>query len=120
MTLRRAGLVAAMGSDTTPDATAGTSGATDSGPGAGPGAIEVYWRPHCGFCSRLLAKLEGTGLPMVLHDIWQDPDAAAVVRAAANGNETVPTVGLDGEYLVNPSLNGVLDLVRRRAPALLD
>ncbi len=112
MTLRRAGLMATMTSDTT----AGTAG----GSGGGPGAIDVYWRPHCGFCSRLLAKLEDTGLPVVLHDIWQDPDAAAVVRAAANGNETVPTVGLDGEYLVNPSLNAVLDLVRRRAPALLD
>lgn len=55
-----------------------------------------------------------------MHDIWADPDAAATVRAAAGGNETVPTVGLAGEFLVNPSLDAVIDLVARRAPHLID
>lgn len=82
-------------------------------------AIDLYWRPGCGFCSRLMRKLDGTGLPVRLHNIWEDPEAAAVVRAAARGNETVPTVGVGDRYLVNPSLNSLLDLVRSEAPDLL-
>ena len=54
-----------------------------------------------------------------MHNIWEDPAAAAVVRAAARGNETVPTVGVGDTYLVNPSLNAVLELVAREAPGLL-
>jgi glutaredoxin len=83
-------------------------------------AVDVYWRPGCGFCSRLLRTLDRSGLPLRLHNIWEDPDAAAVVRAAARGNETVPTVGVGDAYLVNPDMNAVLDLVRRSAPGLLD
>ena len=83
-------------------------------------AIDLYWRPGCGFCTALIAKLGRTSLPVRMHDIWEDPEAAAVVRAAARGNETVPTVGVGDEYLVNPSLNAVLELVGRVAPDLLD
>ncbi len=82
--------------------------------------VDLYWRRGCGFCTRLIAKLEGLDLPVRMHDIWADPDAAAVVRSVARGHETVPTVGVGDEHLVNPSLNAVLDLVARRAPHLLD
>ncbi len=99
-----------------------TPPAADPGPdGAIPiDAIDVYWRRGCGFCAALDRKLSRTGLPVRRHDIWADPDAAAVVRSVARGNETVPTVGVGDEHLVNPSLNAVLDLVARRAPHLLD
>ncbi len=82
--------------------------------------VELYWRRGCGFCSRLIRGLEATGLPVRMHDIWADPEAAATVRAAARGNETVPTVGVAGEYLVNPSLDDVVELVGRRAPHLTE
>ncbi len=91
-----------------------------SDPTAPIDAIDLYWRRGCGFCAMLDRKLSRTGLPVRRHDIWADPEAAAVVRSVARGNETVPTVGVGGEHLVNPSLNAVLDLVARRAPHLLD
>jgi mycoredoxin len=55
-------------------------------------AVEVYWRPGCGFCSTLLRGLRRSGLPLRAVDIWRDPEAAALVRSLAGGNETVPTV----------------------------
>jgi len=82
-------------------------------------AVDVYWRQGCGFCTVLLRQLERTGLPLRLHDIWADPDAAATVRAAARGNETVPTVAVGDEFLVNPRLDAVVELVGRRAPHLV-
>lgn len=79
---------------------------------ASPPSIVMYWRPGCGFCSRLRAGLQHLGLPVVEIDIWQDPDAAAFVRSVANGCETVPTVTVGGTSMVNPSPDQVLAAVR--------
>ena len=83
------------------------------------GAVDFYTRPGCGFSARLHRGLERRGIPMRLHDIWSDPDAAATVRAAARGYETVPTVGFGGEMLVNPGVDEVVELLHRRAPHLV-
>jgi mycoredoxin len=48
------------------------------------------------------------GLPVEEVDIWSDPDGAAAVRAAANGNETVPTVRVGDRWFVNPSAREVV------------
>jgi hypothetical protein len=52
-------------------------------------------------------------------NIWEDPEAAARVRAVARGNETVPTVFVGEHALVNPSIRQVTALVRETAPHLL-
>jgi glutaredoxin len=84
-----------------------------------PDALDVYWRPGCPFCSSLKRALKRRKVPMRLHNIWQDPEAAAVVRAAARGNETVPTVVIGGRALVNPSPRAVEALIAEVAPELL-
>ncbi len=83
--------------------------------------LTVYWRPACGFCSSLRRQLEQTDLTYAEVNIWDDPSGAAVVRAYAGGNETVPTVVV-GEVgsaravgLVNPSAREVLAAVQRHA-----
>ena len=81
--------------------------------------VDFYTRPGCGFSARLHRGLEHRGIPMVLHDIWSDPEAAATVRAAARGYETVPTIGFGGEMLVNPGVDEVVDLLNRHAPHLV-
>ena len=76
--------------------------------------ITLYWRPACGFCSSLRRQLDGTDLVVREVNIWDEPTAAATVRAYANGNETVPTVvigepGSDTAVgLVNPTARQVL------------
>ncbi|MGB6057130.1 MAG: glutaredoxin domain-containing protein [Microthrixaceae bacterium] len=95
---------------------------SDSTPPDQTESIVVFWRPGCGFCSRLIAKLNKLDLPMTMVNIWEDPSGAAVVRSVANGNETVPTVvvgGLAGAALVNPSKREVLAAVAEHAPHLL-
>lgn len=47
-------------------------------------------------------------------NIWKDPEAAALVRSVADGNETVPTVVIDGEAMVNPTPGQVASAVRAR------
>ncbi|WP_324415581.1 glutaredoxin domain-containing protein [Phycicoccus sp.] len=70
--------------------------------------VVVYWRPGCAFCERLRRSLGPAGREAAWVDIWRDPDAAAFVRGVNDGNETVPTVVLDGVPHTNPDP----DLVR--------
>jgi mycoredoxin len=81
--------------------------------------VTVYWRPGCLSCSSLLRGLERWGLPFERVDIWEDPEAAAVVRSVTGGAETVPTVLVDDLALVNPSTRDVLRVVAERAPEIL-
>lgn len=76
----------------------------------------VYWRPGCLFCGRLLRGLERRGVPHVRRNIWQDEAAAAEVRAATGGSETVPTVKVGTQMLVNPSTSQVVSTIHRRDP----
>lgn len=81
--------------------------------------ITVYWRPGCGFCSSLFRQLDRTGVAYERVNIWDEPDAAAAVRAAARGNETVPTVAVGGVMLVNPDVHQLLAVVADVAPSSL-
>jgi glutaredoxin len=78
-----------------------------------PARITVYWRPGCVFCRRLRFVLWWHRLSVRQVNIWRDPDAAAFVRSVAGGNETVPTVVIDGRPMVNPAPRQVIAAVRR-------
>ena len=82
-------------------------------------AIHYYWRPGCPFCSMLRRGLDKAGLATTDHNIWDDPEAAAVVRSFADGNETVPTVVIGEVGFVNPSAKQVVEHLERCAPHLL-
>lgn len=84
-----------------------------------PQQIDLYWRPGCGFCSGLRRGLDKAGLDRVEHNIWDDPNDAAIVRRYANGNETVPTVVIGEHGLVNPSPKQLLAFLGEHAPHLL-
>ncbi|MFI6234938.1 glutaredoxin domain-containing protein [Micromonospora sp. NPDC050784] len=62
----------------------------------------VYWRPGCHYCLRLRFSLGRLARRAHWVDIWHDPAAAAAVRAVAGGNETVPTIVLGDQAVVNP------------------
>jgi mycoredoxin len=82
-------------------------------------AVHYYWRPGCPFCTMLRRGLDKAGIETVDHNIWDDPQAAAVVREHAGGNETVPTVVIDGVGLVNPKARQVVEHLAAVAPHLL-
>ncbi len=79
-------------------------------------SITVFWRPGCPFCMSLERSLGKLGIDYERRNIWEDPDAAAQVRAVANGNETVPTVIVGSQFMVNPSGREVLELMRQEMP----
>jgi len=64
--------------------------------------VVVYWRPGCQYCMRLKSSLGDLRDKALWVNIWQDDEAAAFVRSVNDGNETVPTVVIDGEAHTNP------------------
>lgn len=78
--------------------------------------IEVMWRPGCPFCTRLRGSLRRRGIDTKDIDIWSVPDAAARVRAATGGDETVPTVFIGERALVNPSVTQIVAAVESELP----
>jgi glutaredoxin len=80
-------------------------------PIAGPEAT-LYWRPGCVFCLRLRLVLWWHHLSIRRVNIWADPEAAAYVRSVAGGNETVPTVVIDGHPVINPAPSQVVAALR--------
>ena len=69
----------------------------------------MYSTPWCGYCRRLKAQLDRTGIPFTEVDITDDPEATAFVEQINGGNQTVPTVRLpDGSALTNPTLPQLL------------
>ena len=56
----------------------------------------LHRRPSCVFCLRLCFSLWWHRLSVQRMNIWIDHDAAASVQSAANGNETIGTVVIDG------------------------
>lgn len=71
--------------------------------------VVIFWRPGCVFCFRMKILLGSAGRKARWVNIWRDADAAAFVREHNGGNETVPTVILDGQVHTNPEPS----LVRR-------
>jgi mycoredoxin len=67
--------------------------------------VTVFTTTWCGYCVRLKAQLKREGIEYVEVDIESDPDAAALVAEANDGDLTVPTlVFADGSTLSNPSI----------------
>ncbi|AVT32963.1 NrdH-redoxin [Plantactinospora sp. BC1] len=75
--------------------------------------VTVYTRPGCPYCFLLRFGLRRRRVAFTEVNIWTDAEAAAAVRAVADGNETVPTVHVAGEWLVNPRAETVDHLARR-------
>lgn len=71
--------------------------------------VVIYWRPGCVFCARLRGRLGRAGRNASWVNIWQDEAGAAYVRSVNEGNETVPTVVIDGEPHTNPDPRMVLE-----------
>jgi mycoredoxin len=77
--------------------------------------IVMYARPGCPFCTMLRADLAAAGIDYRERDIWRDPEAAAAVRAVADGNETVPTINIGDVWLVNPTVDEITNVLRSAA-----
>lgn len=77
--------------------------AAEGAQAAADGRVVVYFRRYCAYCERLRLALGRNRRAVVWVDIWADPGAAAYVRSVNGGDETVPTVVIDGTAHTNPA-----------------
>ncbi|CAM3211694.1 MULTISPECIES: mycoredoxin [Streptomyces] len=74
------------------------------------GTVTMYSTTWCGYCRRLKSQMEREGIAYTEVNIEQDPESAAFVEKANDGNQTVPTVlvipsnGGSEVVMTNPSL----------------
>ncbi len=73
--------------------------------------VAIYWRPGCTFCLALRTRIGKYADRASWVNIWEDGEAAAYVRRVNQGNETVPTVVIDGEPHTNPGPGKVRKLL---------
>jgi mycoredoxin len=88
----------------------------DGASGSMAAPVTVYWRPGCPYCARLRWGLRRMKVATEELNIWTDPGAAAFVRSVTGGDETVPTVVVAGEILVNPTPRQVKRELERQLP----
>ena len=81
--------------------------------------VTLYWRPGCPYCIRLRRGLRRARVTVPEVNIWEAPDGAAVVRGVAGGNETVPTLIVGDQSLVNPPTRRAVEAIRTYAPELI-
>lgn len=75
--------------------------------------VTVYWRPGCPFCARLRMAVRSDRGAIRWVNIWEDDDGRAYVASVNDGNETVPTVVIDGVPQTNPDPSVVKAALRR-------
>ncbi|WP_372728659.1 glutaredoxin family protein [Nocardioides sp.] len=79
--------------------------------------VAIYWRPGCPYCSALTAAVRRHQDHAAWVNIHRDPEAAAYVRSVNQGDETVPTVVIDGVAHTNPPPGMVRQALARIAAA---
>jgi hypothetical protein len=67
----------------------------------------------------MMLRLHRARLGVEEINIWEDPTAAAQLRAITGGDETVPTVVVGTRAMVNPSARQVVAAVRAGQPGVL-
>lgn len=78
--------------------------------------VTIYWRPGCAFCAALGASVRKYADRAAWVNIWEDDEGAAYVRSVNNGDETVPTVVIDGVPHTNPRPRLVRRALAQRGP----
>ena len=74
--------------------------------------ITMYSTTWCGYCRRLARQMDEAGISYRVVDLDDDPSHDARIIAKTGGYRTVPTLEVQGELLVNPSIRQVQAALR--------
>jgi len=69
--------------------------------------VTMYSTTWCGYCRRLKRQMDEAGISYSEVDLDEDPSHDDRIIATTGGYRTVPTLEINGELLVNPSLRQV-------------
>lgn len=66
--------------------------------------VTMYTTVWCGYCRRLERQMTEAGIDYRKVDIDAHRDFGDRIEAVTGGSRTVPTIEIEGELLVNPSI----------------
>ena len=69
--------------------------------------VTMFSTTWCGYCRRLKRQMEEAGIPFQEVDLDDDPSHDDRIIATTGGYRTVPTLEVNGQLLVNPTLREV-------------
>jgi mycoredoxin len=75
--------------------------------------ITMYTTSWCGYCKRLERQMRAEGIAYRTVDVEQETAYGDRIVARTGGYRTVPTLEIEGELLVNPSIEEVRLALRR-------
>ena len=78
--------------------------------------VTMYTTVWCGYCRRLERQMTAAGIAFRKVDIDIERDFGDRIQAATGGYRTVPTIEIEGELLVNPSIAQVEAAVEGAPP----
>ena len=67
-------------------------------------SVTMYTTVWCGYCKRLERQMAEAGITFRKIDIDAHRDFGDRIEVATGGDRTVPTIEIEGELLVNPSI----------------
>jgi mycoredoxin len=74
-------------------------------------SVTMYTTTWCGYCRRLERQLAEAGIAFRKVDIEAQEHFGDRIEAKTGGYRTVPTLEIEGELYVNPSINQVVTAV---------
>jgi mycoredoxin len=77
--------------------------------------VTMYTTSWCGYCRRLERQMTAAGIAFDKIDIDDHRVFGERIEVATGGNRTVPTIEVEGELLVNPSIGEVTAAVESQA-----
>jgi mycoredoxin len=77
--------------------------------------ITLYTTEWCSYCRSLKQKLNSASLAYREVDIEKHPEYGSVIERLTGGYRTVPTVEVCGSFLVNPSVDEIVEALERCA-----
>lgn len=80
----------------------------DSVPETGEARVVLYTTAWCSYCRSLKRALEEASIEYAEVDIEEEPRYGAVIESLTGGFRTVPTASVCGKYLVNPTLDDIV------------
>ena len=69
--------------------------------------VTMFSTAWCGYCRRLKRQMEEAGIPFTEVDLDDDASHDDRIIAKTGGYRTVPTLEVNGQLLVNPTLREV-------------
>ena len=74
--------------------------------------VKMYSADWCYDCKAMVTLFEKNNVAYTLFDVESDPNAIEKLKVLCNGKKIIPTLEIEGEVYINPTLDSVSKLIQ--------